>query len=63
MQSEYLNSTDLEELTGLPASTFRYWASIGTGPQSLKLGRRRVWKRTTILAWLAEQELASTVRD
>jgi hypothetical protein len=50
----------LEDWTGTPASTWRYWAHIGTGPASLKIGRRRVWKRSTMLAWLAQQEVAGT---
>ncbi len=53
--NEYLTSTDLEEITGTKASTWRYWASIGAGPHSFKLGRRRVWKRSVVEAWLAEQ--------
>lgn len=60
MDSELLDSLELEELTGTKASTWRYWASIGQGPQSFKLGRRRVWKRAEVLAWIAEQEVAST---
>ncbi len=58
MENEYLTSTDLEELTGTRASTWRYWASIGAGPRSFKLGRRRVWKRSVVEAWLAEQASA-----
>lgn len=59
LNSEYLDSLELEELTGTKASTWRYWASIGEGPASFKLGRRRVWKRSTVLAWIAEQEKAA----
>jgi len=40
VESGYLDSNDLEGLTGTPASTWRYWAHIGTGPGSFKLGRR-----------------------
>jgi predicted DNA-binding transcriptional regulator AlpA len=58
-ECDYMSSDDLEELTGIKASTWRYWASIGEGPASLKLGRRRVWKRATIMAWLEAQEAAS----
>jgi prophage regulatory protein len=58
---ELLGALDLEGLTGTKASTWRYWASIDRGPASFKLGRRRVWRKSTVLAWLAEQE-ASTVR-
>lgn len=55
-ETEYLNSNDLERLTTIPASTWRYWAHIGSGPPSLKLGRRRVWRKSQALAWIAEQE-------
>jgi prophage regulatory protein len=52
----YLTAPQLEEMTGTAASTWRYWAHIGSGPPSFKLGRRRVWKRSTVLEWLAAQE-------
>jgi prophage regulatory protein len=58
-QPEYMSAPELEELTGTPESTWRYWPMIGTGPASFKLGRRRVWKRSTVLAWLESQEKAS----
>ena len=60
MNSEYLDSLGLEELTGTKASTWRYWASIGEGPPSFKLGRRRVWRKDVVLKWLAEQEVPAT---
>ena len=56
---EYLGSTSLEQLTGTKASTWRYWASIGQGPASFKLGRRRVWKRSDVEAWIATLQEAS----
>lgn len=59
MNNEYLDSTQLEELTGTPASTWRYWAHIGSGPPSFKLGRRRVWKKSVVLSWLESLEAAS----
>ena len=49
----YLDAKNLEELTGTKASTWRYWASIGRGPASFRLGRRRVWDKDVALAWLA----------
>lgn len=58
--SDYLDSLDLEKLTGTPASTWRYWAHIGSGPASFKIGRRRVWKRAVIEEWLAAQEVAAS---
>jgi hypothetical protein len=44
MATEYLTAEQLEEWTGTPAATFRYWALRGEGPVSVKLGRRRVWE-------------------
>lgn len=59
VNTDYFDSNQLEELTGTPASTWRYWAHIGSGPASFKLGRRRVWKKEIVLQWLADQEAAS----
>lgn len=59
METEYLTCRDLQALTNTPASTWRYWAMTGEGPASFKIGRRRVWKRSTVMAWLAEREAAS----
>lgn len=56
LEDEFFTASNLEGRTGIPASTWRYWASMGTGPHSFKIGRRRVWRRTTLEAWLAEQE-------
>lgn len=55
-EAEYMSAPELEALTGTPESTFRYWASIGQGPPSFKLGRRRVWRRSAVMQWLIEQE-------
>lgn len=57
--AEYMTAPELEALTGTPESTWRYWAHIGSGPPSFKLGRRRVWKRSAVAAWLDSQEAAS----
>jgi predicted DNA-binding transcriptional regulator AlpA len=53
---EYMTATDLEAFTGTKASTWRYWAHIGAGPDSFKIGRRRVWKKSTVMEWLSAQE-------
>ena len=59
MECEFFGSTDLEKLTGTKASTWRYWASVGTGPASFKLGKRRVWRKSDVMAWIAEQQVAA----
>ena len=57
---EFLSAEQLCVYTGIPAATFRYWAHIGTGPASFKLGRRRVWRRSVVEAWIAEHEAAGS---
>jgi predicted DNA-binding transcriptional regulator AlpA len=59
MDVEYIGALDLERLTGTKASTWRYWAMLGTGPVSFKIGRRRVWKRSEVLGWIEAQRSAS----
>lgn len=55
----YLQAKDCEELTGIPAATWRYWAWAGSGPENFKLGNRRVWRESVLRAWIAEQEAAT----
>lgn len=43
-------------LGGIPQGTIRYWDSTGYGPRSFKIGKRRAWRTSEVLRWLAEQE-------
>ena len=38
----------------IPVPTLRYWAQRGEGPRSFKLGRRRLYKREDVEAWIQE---------
>jgi prophage regulatory protein len=58
-KAAFLDSKALEKLTGIKSSTWRYWAGIGEGPHSFRLGRRRVWRRSTVEKWLADQEASA----
>jgi len=51
-----MTAAELEAFTGTKASTWRYWAHIGEGPASFKIGRRRVWRKSIVMEWLADQE-------
>ncbi len=62
VDKDIVDAIDLEGLTGTKASTWRYWAHIDSGPPSFRLGRRRVWRKSVVLAWIAEQEVAA-LRD
>ncbi|MGW0252764.1 helix-turn-helix transcriptional regulator [Nocardia goodfellowii] len=53
----FLRAKDCEKLTGIPEATWRWWAHVGLGPASFKLSpRRRVWRKSVVLAWIKEQE-------
>ncbi|GAA4386427.1 helix-turn-helix transcriptional regulator [Tsukamurella soli] len=47
-------------LTGVAPGTLRYWASRGEGPKSFTLGRRRVWRKSDVLAWIQANESATS---
>jgi prophage regulatory protein len=47
-------------LGGIPQGTIRYWDSQGRGPRSFKLGKRRAWRTSEVLRWIATQEQATS---
>lgn len=53
---EFWQAKQCAAATGTPEATWRYWAHIGQGPVSFKLGRRRVWRKSVVMAWIAAQE-------
>jgi predicted DNA-binding transcriptional regulator AlpA len=42
--------------------TLTRWLTANIAPPSLKVGNRRYFKRTSIIAWLSKKETASTSR-
>lgn len=52
---QLLKTDEASEYLGVPTATLRYWRSVGTGPQSGKLGRRVVYRRADLEGWLGEQ--------
>ncbi|HZH23253.1 MAG TPA: helix-turn-helix domain-containing protein [Geodermatophilus sp.] len=46
-----------------PVATLRYWRHLGTGPHSFRLGRRVVYRREDLHAWIdAQRQEACTGR-
>lgn len=60
MTDPILTVTQVSDETGVPVGTLRYWRHAGTGPESFKLGRRVVYRRSAVDAWIAAQQLATT---
>ena len=50
-----LRLPEVAELTGPPVNTLRFWRHKGTGPRSIKLGRRVVYRECDVVAWIEEQ--------
>jgi predicted DNA-binding transcriptional regulator AlpA len=38
-----------------PVATLRYWRHLGTGPRSFRLGRRVLYRRDDLHAWIDAQ--------
>ena len=58
---EYMTTKEVADLVRSPVETIRYWRHVGTGPDSFRVGRRVLYKREVVLAWL--DQLASAERD
>ncbi|NPC96614.1 AlpA family transcriptional regulator [Nocardioides sp. zg-DK7169] len=60
MATDLMRIEEVSELTGIPLNTLRYWrANTRTGPKSAKLGRRVVYRRQDVEAWIDQQFAAA----
>lgn len=57
---DLLTYSEVAALLRTPESTVRYWRHMGSGPTSFKIGRRVVFKRTDVDAWLAHQQATTS---
>ena len=58
-----LTLNEVAEMIRVPAATLRYWRHQGTGPQSFKMGPRRVmYRERDVLAWIDTQYAGSRDR-
>ena len=51
-QPELLTITEAAELLRAPVATLRYWRHLNTGPRSFRLGRRVLYRRDDLHAWI-----------
>ncbi|MCW2763607.1 MAG: binding domain, excisionase family [Marmoricola sp.] len=51
--TEYLTTEDVAEWLRTPTETLRYWRHAGKGPKSFKLGRRVLYSRADVEAFVA----------
>jgi excisionase family DNA binding protein len=52
---DLLTIAEAAELLRAPVATLRYWRHLGTGPRSFRLGRRVLYRRDDLQAWVEEQ--------
>jgi excisionase family DNA binding protein len=53
---DLLTITEAAELLRAPVATLRYWRHLGTGPAGFRLGRRVLYRRDDLHAWIATQQ-------
>ena len=53
---ELMTTREVAELLRRPVETLRYWRWRGEGPPAFKVGRRVMYRRSALEAWLAERE-------
>lgn len=49
---ELLTNNEVSTEWRIPAATLRFWRHKGTGPKSFKLGRRVMYRRRDVEAWV-----------
>src|SRR3954454_10967807 len=54
-EPELLTIVEAAELLRAPVATLRYWRHLGTGPRSFRLGRRVLYRRDDLYAWIDHQ--------
>jgi len=52
---DLLTLSETAEATRTPEATLRYWRHKGTGPRSFRIGRRVMYKREDVEAWVQTQ--------
>jgi hypothetical protein len=52
--TDLLKGPELAEWIRTPETTLAYWRHIGYGPKYLRVGKRVLYRRDDVEAWLAE---------
>ncbi len=49
---DLLTISEASELLRAPVATLRYWRHLGTGPRCFRVGRRVLYRRADLNAWV-----------
>lgn len=58
-EDPFMTAAQLAKTTGIPASTWRFWAQQGTGPKPVKIGARWFWRKSVVARFIAAAEAAN----
>ena len=58
-QHELLTIDEAADILRAPVATLRYWRHLGVGPQSMRIGRRVVYRHAELMTWVSEQATGS----
>ena len=62
MLDEWINRDDLAEQLELTTDTLARWATDGTGPARIKVGRRVFYRKSSVEKWLKALEMGGDDR-
>ena len=54
--SDYLTEEEAARELGVCTKTLKRWHALGAGPAVTRLGRRVLYRRATLAAWLVSRE-------
>lgn len=55
---DYLTTVEVAEWLRTSPESVRFWRHVGTGPQGFRAGRRVLYARADVEAWIAERQAA-----
>jgi predicted DNA-binding transcriptional regulator AlpA len=55
MSADLLTLDQFAEMVNTSVNTVRYWRQIDYGPKSARIGRRVMYRRVEVEAWIGEQ--------
>jgi excisionase family DNA binding protein len=57
--NDLVTTAEFADMVRAPLESVRYWVHIGKAPRSVKIGRRRLFRRSDVLAWIDKQYAAT----
>ena len=57
--ADYLTEADAASTLGVCTKTLRRWRALGEGPPVTRVGRKLLYRKSSIARWLASKETAA----